>query len=261
MAISKGFGYNRRSTPFKQVALNGSLGHLLGSSVAVAKQRKAPCFVCDMTAGPGLDPNGGEGSPLILARHISNVIGKHNYPVTLVCVDWNAETLEQLRALLTERYPELEVQYFADQVAALAQIPTRAVGLTYWDTTRYNDLNAELLTQFGRSHRSMDILITRECLAGYRMQKAAHCPGTLTIQDYLALTGKQCNYIMQYAKHGWWSLGFADNWRKRPVDKLGNFIDVQSREGRKLYAKWTADLEPESADDDTGYGQGGLPWE
>lgn len=260
MAISRGYGYNRRSTPFKQVALNGAMGHLLGSSVAVAKQRNAPCYVCDMTAGPGYDPNGSEGSPLILARHISNIISKHNYPVTLVCVDWNHAALEHLQSVLAERYPALTVKYFDAQTTALAHIPTRAVGLTYWDTTRYNDLKTELLAAFGRSHRSMDILITRECLAGYRMQKAAHCAGTLTIQDYLALTGKQRFYIMQYAKHGWWSLGFADNWQKRPVDKLGNFINVDSKEGRRICQKWTADMEPETPEQ-PGHKQGGLSWE
>ncbi len=78
------------------------------------------------------------------------------------------------------------------------------------------------------------------------MQHAAHCPDTLMIQDYLALTGKKCNYIMQYAEYNWWALGFADNWVDRPAKKLKGFCNVESEEGKKLYRKWTAEGPEES---------------
>src|SRR5712664_1204832 len=223
MTVINGLGYHKDSTPFKQYALNDALGHLLGAGVSVAKKRSY--VVCDMTAGPGLDPMGQAGSPLILARHISDWTAR-GHDLRLMCVEREAASLRQLRAVLDERFPALPVLYFADQATALSRIPRDAVGLTYWDTTRYKDLNADLLKSFGRSRYLMDILLTRECLAGYRMQRAAHCPGTLTIQDYLALTGKRFNYVMQYAKHGWWSLGFADNWKDRPAKKLRGFCNV-----------------------------------
>lgn len=232
-----GLGYSRQATPYKQFALDNALGHLLGSSVSVARKEGAPCIVCDMTAGPGTDPQGQDGSPLIIAKHME-VFRAKGADVRLVCVDKNAEHLRQLEPLLHERYPELAVEYFRAQSAALATIPTGAVGLTYWDPTRYNDLDHDLLSHFGRSHRRMDILITRECLAGYRMMRATHCPGTLAMQDYLALTGKKRNYVLEYTKYHWWALGFADNWETRPIGKMRGFVEVGSKEGQQLCNKW-----------------------
>lgn len=260
MTVINGLGWNVRSTPYKQFALNGALGHLLGSSVSVAMKARTPCVVCDMTAGPGSDPHGQEGSPLILARHL-DAWRARGHAVKLICVDRKAEYIAQLRARLASQYPDLPVAFFTTQADALASVPRGAVGLTYWDPTRYNDLDRDLLARFGRSHNRMDILITRECLAGYRMQRADHCPDTLTIQDYLALTGKRCNYIMQYAKHGWWSLGFADNWVDRPAKKLRGFCNVESDEGRALYRKWTAEATPDNDGGTAGdEGQGATLW-
>lgn len=251
-----GVGYNHRSTLRKQFALDGALGHLLGSSVSVARKRGLPCFVCDMTCGPGRDPNGREGSPLILARHLHDWDARGDH-IRLLCVDREKTYLDEVRALLPECYPGLEVEYFSDQATAIERIPLGAVGLTYWDPTRYNDLDRTLLARFGRSHQLMDILITRECLAGYRMLRAPHVHDTLTIQEYLALTGKRCNYLMQYADWGWWSFGFADNWTDRPANKLRGFYNLRSPDARQVWAKWTLDPPP-GDDEDPPTWQGAL---
>lgn len=232
-----GLGWSPKSTPYKQFALDSALGHLLGSSVSVARQRQVPCIVCDMTAGPGCDPHHNDGSPVILARHL-DILRMRGHDVRLICVERKADYLAHLRALMGERFPDLTVDYFTAQAVALATVPRSAVGLTYWDPTRYNDLDRDLLTRFGRSHYYMDILVTRECLAGYRMMRAAHCPGTLAMQDYLALTGKKRNYIMEYTQYHWWALGFADNWETRPTSKMRSFVDVRSDEGQRLCRKW-----------------------
>lgn len=237
-------GYNQRTTPYKQFALDRALGHLLGSSAAVARQRQAPCIVGDMTAGPGHDQSGQPGSPLIIAKHLNNLIERGYHP-TLICVEQEEDRLEYLHTLLTSRYPNLPVEYFTSQADALTSIPRNAVGLTYWDPTKYTNLDTGLLTRFGNSHYFMDILITRECLATKRMQNAAHCPGTLTIQEYLALTGKKCNSLLMYAKYNWWTFGFASNWIGRNVRALPEFRDMDSPQAREWYSKWTADVELE----------------
>lgn len=237
MPVQDGVGQSIRATPYKQFALDGALGHILGTSVSVAQKRSAPCIVCDMTAGPGLWGNGQDGSPLILARHLDGW-RQRGHEVQLICVERNRMLLRHLRTVMQERYPDLSVAYFTKQDDALATVPKSAVGLTYWDPTRYNDLDRDLLASVGRSHYYMDILVTRECLAGYRMMRAAHCPGTLAMQDYLALTGKKCNYIMEYAKYHWWALGFADNWVTRPARKLRGFCDVRSEAGQLHCRKW-----------------------
>lgn len=241
MPVVKAVGFSP-ATQYKQFALNSALGHILGACKEVANKRQVPYVIGDMTAGPGCDPSGLAGSPLIFAEHISGMI-ERGLNVHLICVEREREHLDTLRGVLSERYSHVPVEYYSDQASALASVPKNAVGLTYWDPTRYNDLDKVLLSQFGRSHYFMDILITRECLAGYRMQRAAHCAGTLAIQDYLALTGKRCNYIMPYAKHGWWAFGFADNWVERSGKKLKGFVNVESDEGRMLYSRWTDGIE------------------
>lgn len=122
MTTLEGVGYNRRTTPYKQFALDGTLGHVLGACVSVAKKRGVPCFVGDMTAGPGVDPVGQDGSPLILAKHINALVNR-GHQITLVCVDKKKVHLDRLRALMGERYPDLTVEYFPDQAGALARIP------------------------------------------------------------------------------------------------------------------------------------------
>jgi len=242
MPNENGYGHSK-ATPLKQYALDTTLGHVMGSGVMVAKHHGYTYRILDMTAGPGISATGELGSPLIIAKHIMQWVAR-GYKITLVCVEWNEATLANLREVMATRFPDLPVKYYTSQAEALATIPQSAIGLTYWDPTQYNHLDIELLSDFGCTHYRMDILLTRECLAGYRMQKAAHCKGTLTIQDYLALTGKSRNYIMQYAKHGWWSLGFADNWKDRPVQKMKGFVDVNTIEGMRTWSKWTAGAQP-----------------
>lgn len=237
------------ATRYKQFALNRNAGHMLGSAVAVARRFGVPCFVCDMTTGRGHDNSGAEGSPLILARHIVRLMEMHQYPITPVFVDHDREAIQQLHAVMDSYFPGLAVEYSYDQSEALESVPNSAYGLTYWDPNGYSQkrdgLDARLLMTFSQSHKYMDVLITRECLAGYRMQCAAHCKDTLTIQDYLALTGKKRNYILPYADYHWWSLGFADNWVDRPASKMHGWVDVQSTEGPKLFAKWTKGMQLE----------------
>jgi hypothetical protein len=249
MAGSDGHGYNHRSTPYKQLALDSMAGFLLGVAAAKARKDGVRCIIADMTAGPGLDPLGRAGSPLILAKHISNLRNTGFAPV-LMCVESDKGHLARLQKIMAEHYPALPVAYFSDQATALGSIPERTVGLTYWDPTKYNNLNKALLMQFGRSHYYMDILITRQCLATKRMRNAGWLD-TLTIEEYLELTGKKCNYIRQYAEYGWWTFGFADNWEGRPPEKMGGLLNVKSKEAEKLSGKWSPEgqsiPEPEPA--------------
>jgi len=258
MSASEPVGFNPKSTPHKQAALNKLAPHLLGACASVAHHRGVPCVIADMTAGPGLY-EGHEGSPLIFARHMTNLMAAHGYKMRLVCVEQVPERLAALRAVMGMRYSHLPVSYYSSQLEAKNAIQTWSVGLTYWDPTRYNNLNLPLLCAFGKTHDMMDILITRECLATKRMlgwERTA--TSTLTIQDYLALTGKKRNYLWQYAKHSWWTFGFADNWETRPQEKMGGLVRVDSVEGQRLYARWTAFIDQT---DDTQSQQGELPWE
>lgn len=264
MPVSDGVGYNPKTTPYKQLALRNIAGHLLGSSIRVAmgddKRPAAPCFICDMTAGPGL-VNGTEGSPLILAGYLSNLVKQFRYPATLICVERNKLHLAHLQAVMANRYPELHINYFRDQAEALSIIPAKAVGLTYWDPNNYSaprkGLDADLLRQFGRSHYRMDILMTRECGAFWRMINAAHCQDALSPQDYMALTGKRHQYVKMYANWQWWTFCFASNWEGRSIKKL-QMHNVLSREGQKILARWTPDIEV--TPDEAPAQQGALPW-
>lgn len=232
-------GYNPKSTPPKQEALDSIAGHLLGACATAATNAETVCVIADMCAGPGYDAAGNEGSPLILARHMNHFITL-GYPMHLVCVEARPERLQALRMALATARPRVPVEFYSDQRTALNRISNHAIGLTYWDPTRYNNLDKDLLSAVGRSHRRMDILLTRECLTTRRMLNAPQCIDTLTIEEYLALTGKRCNYVWQYAEHGWWSLGFADNWDKRPKAKMGGLVSVETEEGRRLWNKVTA---------------------
>lgn len=237
MPVIDGVGYNKNNTPHKQFALNDALRHIGGACCAASRNRDAPIYFGDMTAGPGMDPvQRQDGSPLIIAKHASYFI-QRGYNVKMFCVERDARLLAHLRECMAMRYPDVPVTYFTDQLTALQSVPRNAGGFTYWDPNGYKELDHELLGQFGRSHYYLDILITRECFAGRRML-CAGVPGTLVMQEYLALTGKKCNYIMEFARHGWWSLGFADNWAGRPLNKMGGMCNVESAEGRELCRRW-----------------------
>lgn len=220
MPVEKGVGYNPHSTPNKQNGLDKLAGHLIGAVAAKAKKDEMEAIVLDMTCGPGYDGDGNIGSPLILAKHVHMLLSR-NLPCRLVCIDREATHLGRLRTAMHKHYPGLQVGYGLSQSEALEVLPANTVGLAYFDPTRYTDLDTNLLSDIGRRFYYMDILFTRECLAGYRMLRARHTKdNTLSIQDYLAATGKKCRYVVQYAKYGWWSFGFADNWEDRPQNKL-----------------------------------------
>lgn len=264
MSEDDGVGYNPRTTPYKQFALQDIAGHLVGSSIAVAKGDEkhppVPCYICDMTAGPGI-VRGTDGSPLILAGILSKLIEAFDYPATLICVEREPAMLARLRIAMTVKYPALTVQYFRDQAEALATVPHNAVGLTYWDPNNYSKpkhgLDADLLAQFGRSHYRMDILMTRQCGAFWRMIHAAHCQNALSPQDYMALTGKRNQYVKMYANWQKWTFCFASNWEGRDVKKL-KMHNVLSREGQRILAIWTPGMEVEP--DEPSVQQGEFSW-
>lgn len=257
MAVSHEVGYNRHSTPKKQFAFTRAASHLVPSSAAVAAKYGLPCYIIDMTAGPGRDRTGSEGSPLILARLVTDQI-EIGRPVILRCAEQFGDSLAALRAEMASCYPGLAVEYYSDQAKAL-DIPTNSAGFTYWDPTRYKDLDAALLASFGRSHRMMDVLITRSCNATKRM-RCAGVPDTLTIFQYLELTGKRKNYIWQYADWDWWSFGFASNWEQRPAGKMGGLYDVTSREARRNYYKLFGENMSQDEQSATVARQGEIRW-
>lgn len=252
-----GIGHSR-ATPLKQLALREVLPHLIGSSVAVYVKsiqgpRKWggtgwPPYFADMTCGPGI-VNGESGSPLIMAEFIHQELCR-GIPVRFVCVDRNPKYTDSTKAAIRDRFPSLlpHTQFFQNQREAISSIPRSAVGLSYWDPSRYKDLDADLLSYHGRNHSHIDILLTRECLAGLRMDRAGLEPHLM--QDYLRLTGKRRGYLMNYASWGWWSFGFADNWEDRPASKLANFYRVDSLEGRRLAQHLFADRTLENESDE-----------
>ncbi len=226
-----------RATPFKQAALESVAGHLIGSSCAVGRKWKRPVVVADMTCGPGVNPEtGADGSPLILARHCSLTATRLKYGISFVYVDRDEVALESTRHELLQLIERRAIQGLVtcprlNQTEAIAQIPSTAVGLAYWDPTRYNDLDLSVITSLSRQCTYMDILVTRECLAAKRM----NCAGldVTNLKEALEATGKKMLYAMKYAKWGWWSFGFASNWTKRGFQDW-DFLDLNTEDGRHL---------------------------
>lgn len=247
MPVTKGLGYSR-ATPLKQFALDRAAGPIIGKATRVAAKWACPCVILDMTSGPGVDPKGADGSPLVLARHVQ-YFQDSGMDIRLVCVDRNADHLAVLEPLLCQRYPNLDVRLYNDQRLALDGVKKGSLGLSYWDTTRYSELDAELLAWHGRHHRYLDILFSRECLAGFRQKRAAHTRDNVRlIDEYLKLTGKDNGYVMQYAAWGWWSFGFASNLNDWP--KLAKmFYHIGSPEGEELLAVLAGECRPNGADD------------
>lgn len=237
MPVQDGMGYSR-ATPLKQFALQRASGAIIGKAVRVALKWGSPCVVVDMTSGPGMDPKGADGSPLVLARHVQ-YFRASDYDIRLVCVDRNSGFLDALAPLLRCRFPDLDIPCYNDQEHALRGVPKGALGLSYWDTTRYTELDVELLAWHGRHHRFLDILFSRECLAGFRQKRAAHTRDNVRlIDEYLALTGKENGYVMKYANWGWWSFGFASNLADWPkLERM--FHHVNSPEGQNLLDELT----------------------
>ena len=238
MPVTNGVGENPNNTPMKQEALNGLAGHLLGSAAAIARKWGKNAVILDMTCGPGQDGEGHPGSPVILGWHAEQIRMK-GYSPSLVCVDRSHKNIKMLEATMQALYPALPVRYETSQYEALASLPDDTVGLAYFDPTHYTDLDEKLLSDMGHSFTRIDILFTRQCLAYLRMKGAAHTKEwALGIEDYLAATGKRCHYLMQYAKRDWWAFGFADNWVKRPTEKLkwstGKLLSLNTPEGRAL---------------------------
>lgn len=257
MPVRKGVGQSE-STRIKQFVFEKASGHLVGAAVMAARNHARPCVVADMTAGRGYYPQTQlDGSPLILAKHVAffRAHPKVGIGARFLCVEHNRHALAELQRHMSERYPDLPVEYFKDQKAALDTIPSDAYGLTYWDPNGYssprNGLNKELLASFGSTHDHMDILITRACLAGRRVMSAEHCKdNALPIDGYLRLTGKSRFYLLEYATHDWWTFGFASNWEKRPEGKLW-FHPIESEEAQRLLRKHRLGTRPQIKQEET----------
>jgi hypothetical protein len=242
MPVNGSYGSNLRSTPKKQEALNSVAGHLIGSSCGVGRKWGWPVFVLDMTCGPGCDPaTGADGSPMILARHCIRTSLRLDYPIRFLYVDRDRSSLNQATKNLRSRYEgygsKVTAESFASQRDAIDILPHNTVGLAYWDPTKYNDLDIDAVTRLARRCSRIDVLVTRQCLAGKRMGAAGL--DVMTLGEFLVATGKKRRYAMKYANHGWWTLGFASNWAAR--DEGGwEFIDIDTAEGQELLQKLEA---------------------
>lgn len=243
MPVEGGIGFGP-GTIYKQFTLDKAAGAILGKATEVAKRYVSPCIVLDMTCGPGIDPKGQDGSPLVLAKHVQ-FFQDRGCNIRLVCVDRIDSHLDKLEPLLRSRFPKLNFTCMNSQAHALATTRKDALGLSYWDTTRYKDLDAALLTQHGNHHRWLDILFSRECLAGFRVAKAGL--DVNLIDEYLKLTGKDYGYIIKFANWGWWSMGFASNLGSWPKLNRG-WERIDTERGQQLLRDITGGLSPNGSE-------------
>ena len=247
MGVQDGIGWSVNTTPAKQRAVAGLLGHLINTMVFEQRKwyrRPAEIWVLDLTAGSGVYDNGMFGSPLLIAPHIIEALRNHALTF-FVCCEQNAETLTRLRRTLGEIYPKrLPVRYCTDQREALGLVPREALGLVYLDPNGWNDLAPEFLTEISQLAPNMDVLFTRECGASLRMQGAKHTKHMPTITDYIAALDKKKRYIARYSARQNWALVFGSNWAWRLQGQLswsggwpptdGMLYEVESDQGRAL---------------------------
>lgn len=223
------------ATPGKQHFLDGFTRMWAGAFNGIRrKHRKAKWFkstpiIFDLFAGPGIDPTGQPGSPLIIAKALrQSGVGYFE----LNAYEADSETCNSLRSAAST---DGNIYVFnADNslvTERLYRYDNGRYGFVYVDPST-PALPIDTLTAICNVYPKMDILIN---IAGNSRKRMAHLPGYIPLNEQFQKLGKRTIRITDGKGKLGWTFVCLSNWTAFPEWEKENFVNWETDRGQDWF--------------------------
>lgn len=236
------YQYSEQNTPIKQEAYR----HVLRVNMAILRAirnkaiqqgwtQQPHFFHADFHSGPGIDPTGKPGSPLIFAEEKT----KFGLPHKVHLFEKNPITFAQLKRNTVHLSPEFFLMHETDYSTILDYLPDsedkQLYGTLYLDPSNAFKavLPVNLLNQIISLCPKLEIIIWIAAATFKRIRTGAPSPERLALRSQMKMINKKHWFVRQpYGIHQWTMLVFTD-WDEYP-GKDDSFFDAKTEEGDYL---------------------------
>lgn len=240
MTLRTGYRYSSDNTPIKQAHLRHILNETMGRINGVRLSNDWACkydpIYFDLFAGPGCEPDGTAGSPLIFCE----IAAKQPYPFEAHFYESDPETALQLACNLTNS-PDNRERYFlhrADNMTVKEILPNcyeksaRRLGIAYADPSN-GDLVGLLnpLRQIAIVYRRVDLVLNYAATSWKRQNKLDHYQCLL---DLLPTIPKQRWFIREPIDDFQWTMLIGTNYLNYRASERHHWYDIRSTRGNEL---------------------------
>ena len=219
------------ATPHKQDGLRLTVQKHASICAAIYAKHswaRQPYVFVDMNAGPGIDPDGNPGSPLVVADVLSSFL----FQWRILAFERDAVTFSELVTACAGRPQVLTFnEDHADMLDRLSNAlhPDKGYGMIYHDPSNAPGVNVELMRSAAARFPKVDLLINLAC-ASYK--RTVDHPGYVPIEDVLAGIGKNVWLIRRPAHKFQWSMFLGTNYNR--YREYSDFARLDSQEGREI---------------------------
>jgi three-Cys-motif partner protein len=239
MPIENGVGYSKY-TDTKQVHFKQIVSTLLAITEKIVKKNTwaYPTFqYYDLNGGPGYNPEGSLGSPLIFCE----VARQFNLNYQMHLFENNSISFNRLcKSVNNSPYQngQFAIKYYnidhnEYSVPSLCTPPPTQFGLIYNDPTG-NMPSFEFLSTFSRIFPRIDILINCPCSTIKRTRKCSKVTNSKTLLQHLVNINKKYWLVREPHDKHQWSFVLGTNWANFPaLEKIGLYKS-HSEKGRQI---------------------------
>jgi hypothetical protein len=236
MPFENGSGFSE-STPEKQAVVRAILEKELWV-VKGSNRWGARMLMLDLTAGPGMYPDGTPGSPVILG----DLVARMGMSAGLTCCERDQRNVDALRAA---GYRVLAGDHNETVPLWLRRLRGSFLGLAYFDPNKGEPMPLPLFEQIvhGQATKRLDLLITINVSARWRV-RGARRKGYIKNEQLAPWLADEIEALAQWKKAvmvhdlfghpNQFAMVLATNYTKLSAFKAVGFVDAMSLDGQRI---------------------------